>query len=193
MSYTYTHWLSAAAAASRDWVMRGYWFFLAVILWLQWLMTSKFAMLFDTPTHATWERFIRNYHMAGFDLPRAARLAPRLRRSAASAARMDDAAAVVAQHCAHAHARHQLRAVRRGGTAHHMRLLQLRVHIPHHTPCHRHHGVHGMAAHSTHAVVRLHHARHGGGRPLLPVHAHAHAHALPRRHEDAMGKQVQRG
>ena len=67
MSYKYTHWLSAAAAASRGWIMRGYWFFLAVILWLQWLMTSKFAMLFGTPTHATWERFIRNYHMAGFD------------------------------------------------------------------------------------------------------------------------------
>ena len=35
MSYKYTHWLSAAAAASRGWIMRGYWFFLAVILWLQ--------------------------------------------------------------------------------------------------------------------------------------------------------------
>lgn len=41
--------------------------FLAVTVALQWLMLSKFSVLFDQPTHATWQRFTRNYHMSGFD------------------------------------------------------------------------------------------------------------------------------
>lgn len=40
---------------------------LLIIIGLQTLMVSKFCVLLSDPSHEAWMRFMRNYHMSGFD------------------------------------------------------------------------------------------------------------------------------
>lgn len=40
---------------------------LLIVLCLQWLMVGKFCLLLSDPSTEAWMRFMRNYHMSGFD------------------------------------------------------------------------------------------------------------------------------
>lgn len=40
---------------------------LTIVLWLQSLMVGKFCTLLSDPSQEAWMRFMRNYHMSGFD------------------------------------------------------------------------------------------------------------------------------